>query len=245
MSKEAILLAKAAALKKNFDTISYGRGRCLGQEVVPLFERYLSTIKELKGINPDLYLDVPDVEIPQSTGTSSSGQLFEKIDIDPLVRNLDYIIELSSNVRIGNNKEDKEKKARIFISHGRSGEWNKVQHYLEKVLEISTLELAQEPNLGRTVLQKLDEESLKCSIAVIVMTGDDISEEGELRARENVMHEIGYFQGKYGLKQVVLLHEHGVNIPSNIHGLVYIGFPKDTAEGALGALTREMKVLLN
>jgi hypothetical protein len=245
MSKEAILLAKTAALKKNFDAVQFLGGRCIGQAVEPLFPRYLSIIKELKEINPDLYDDIPEIEIPVSMGASSSGKLYERFKIEPLVRNLDYILELSANVRIGNNVEIAEKKKRVFISHGQSNEWNKIQNYLERDLGIPTLELAQEPNLGRTVLQKLDEESEKCSITVIVMTGDDIAEGGEIRARENVMHEIGYFQGKYGLMNVVLLHEQGVNIPSNIHGLVYIGFPKDTAEAALGALTREMKVLIN
>lgn len=245
MSKESTLLAKAAALKKSFDGIQYGRGRCLGQSVEPLFPRYLSVIKELKEENPDLYSDIPDLEIPKNMGHSSDGPLYEKHEIDPLVQNLEYLIELSANVRIGNNIEEKEKEHRVFISHGRSNEWHKIQNYLEKDLSIPTLELAQEPNLGRTVLQKLNEEAAKCTVAVIVMTGEDLTEEGEVRARENVMHEIGYFQGRYGLKNVVLLHEQGVNIPSNIHGLVYIGFPKDTAEASLGALTREMKVLLN
>lgn len=246
MSKESVVLAKTAALKKNFDNVQYGsRGRCLGQAVEPLFPRYLSILKELKEINPELYNDIPELEIPNSMGTSSSGALYEQFEIKPLVQNLDYILELSANVRIGNNIEQSEKKKRVFISHGRSNEWIKVQSYLERDLEIPTLELAQEPNLGRTVLQKLDEESLKCSVAVIVMTGEDMTDSGEIRARENVMHEIGYFQGKYGLMNVVLLHEQGVNIPSNIHGLVYVGFPKDTSEVSLGALTREMKVLIN
>ena len=76
------------------------------------------------------------------------------------------------------------------------------------------------------------------------MTGDDMAADGEIRARENVMHEIGFFQGKYGLSNVVLLHEAGVNIPSNIHGLVYISFPKDTIEATFGELMRELKVIL-
>jgi predicted nucleotide-binding protein len=41
-----------------------------------------------------------------------------------------------------------------------------------------------------------------------------------------------------------LLHEEGVNIPSNIHGLVYIPFPKETIEATFGALTRELKVIM-
>ncbi len=245
MSRESILLAKAAALKKNFEGIPYGqRGRCFGDHVEPLFPRYVAIMKDLKEVNPDLYVDIPDLEVPKSIGRTLERALYDKNDIDPLVRNLDYLIELNANFRIGDKIQEREKLKRIFISHGRSKEWYKIQAYLEKDLGIPTLELAQEPNLGRTVLQKLNEESEKCSVAIIVMTGDDIVSGEEIRARENVMHEIGFFQGKYGLGNIVLLHEEGVNIPSNIHGLVYIGFPRETAEATLGAITRELKVLM-
>lgn len=244
MSKESILLAKVAALKKSFDDISYNRGRCFGSIVKPLFPRYEQTIAELKGLNPEMYNDIPDTKIPESMGSMQGGSLYEQYRIEPLVQNLSYILELSSQIRIGQDHEDKESQKKVFISHGRSKEWTKIQPYLERDLGIQTLELAQEPNLGRTILQKLNEESQKCSVAVIVMTGEDMTEDGEIRARENVLHEIGFFQGAYGFSRIILLHEHGVNIPSNIHGLVYIGFPKDTAEAALGALTRELKVLI-
>ncbi len=244
MSTQTILLAKTAALKKAFDTIPYRGNRCLGHNIQYLFPRYTSIIKEIKELNPELYLDIPDLEIPKPIGHSPDGAIFEENDINPLVSTLDYIIELSANIRIGEKVDDKEKMKRVFISHGRSKEWYKILAFLEKDLQIASLELAQEPHLGRTVLQKLNEESNKCCVAIIVMTGDDIVSNDEIRARENVMHEIGYFQGKYGLGNVILLHEEGVNIPSNIHGLGYIGFPKDTAEAALGAITRELKVLL-
>jgi predicted nucleotide-binding protein len=41
------------------------------------------------------------------------------------------------------------------------------------------------------------------------MTGDDKDEDGNAKARENVMHEIGFFQGKDGLAHVILLHQEG------------------------------------
>ena len=242
MSKQSIILAKAAALKKQFENIEYGFNfRCSGSSLKPLLPRYETLITELKSEFDGLFSDLPDLPIPKSIGSD----LFEKRTIDPLVNNLDYVLELHSNMRIGEKNEKKTKQNRIFISHGRSEEWRKLQAYLEKDLEHNTLELAQEANLGRTILQKLYEEALKCSVAVIVMTGDDITDNGEVRARENVMHEIGFFQGFYGLNNVVLLHESGVNIPSNIHGLVYIPFAKDTIEAAFGALHRELKVLMN
>jgi predicted nucleotide-binding protein len=131
---------------------------------------------------------------------------------------------------------------RIFISHGRSPDWHRIQAYIEKDARMETLELAQQANRGRTVLQKLWDESGKCSYAVIVMTGDDDTGEGERpRARENVMHEIGFFQGRYGLENVCLLYEEGTSIPSNIHGLVYIPFPKGRIETTLGDLRRELE----
>lgn len=245
MSKESITLAKAAALQKNFNNLHEERGRCLGVDVEPLLPRYQSIIKDLKELNPIYYGDIPEIGKLEPLSETNGNTVYAYHKIKPFIQNLDYLLELSSNVRIGNNIESKESKNRVFISHGRSTEWNKIQNYLEKDLDIPTLELAQQPNIGRTVLQKLEEESSKCSIAVIVMTGEDLTDNGETRARENVMHEIGYFQGKYGLQNVVLLHEQDVNIPSNIQGLVYIGFPKDSSEAALGALTREMKVLIN
>lgn len=73
------------------------------------------------------------------------------------------------------------------------------------------------------------------------MTGDDDLGIGAPRARENVMHEIRFFQAKYGLANVCLLHEEGTKIPSNIHGLVYIPFPKDLVSATFGVLGRELR----
>ena len=132
---------------------------------------------------------------------------------------------------------------RVFISHGRSPDWREVQAYVEKDVGLATLELAQEANQGRTILEKLWVESSNCSSAVIVMTGDDLDADGRARARENVIHEIGFFQGRYGLSRICLLHEEGVSIPSNIHGLVYTPFPKGYVSATFGLLHRELKAM--
>jgi predicted nucleotide-binding protein len=163
-----------------------------------------------------------------------------------LIRDIEYILEVKANSELkfdtGTEEPNSEERpARVFISHGRSPDWREVQDYIEKDLNIPTLELAQEPSKGRTVLQKLNEESNKCSFAVVVMTGDDDLGIGAPRARENVMHEIGFFQAKYGLANICLLHEEGTNIPSNIHGLVYVPFPKQLVSATFGVLARELR----
>jgi predicted nucleotide-binding protein len=48
--------------------------------------------------------------------------------------------------------------------------------------------------MGRTIIEKLIDNAARCDSAVIVMTGDDLSQSNEARLRENVMHEIGYFK---------------------------------------------------
>jgi predicted nucleotide-binding protein len=113
------------------------------------------------------------------------------------------------------------------------------QSYIEREIGVKTLELAQQPSMGRTVIEKLKDESDKCTSAVIVMTGDDLDGSGNVRARENVLHEIGYFQAKFGLSGVCLLHEEGRSIPSNIYGIVYIPFTKGVISMTLGLLSRK------
>jgi hypothetical protein len=246
MTKESHLYARVAALKKNFENIKFTpTGRCYGASLEPLLPLYTTLIKDIKSTLGDLYSDIPNLPLPKSIGGEGAYTVFNKVTVEPLMNNLDYILELHSHMRIGGNIETKEKKNRVFISHGNSKEWYKLQAYIEKDLGFQTLELAQEPNIGRTIIQKLYQEAERCSVAIIVMTGEDITVEDVIRTRENVMHEIGFFQGLYGLNNIILLHEENVNIPSNIHGLVYIPFPKDTVEATFGAVLRELKVIMN
>ena len=84
-----------------------------------------------------------------------------------------------------------------------------------------------------------------CDSAVIVMTGDDVANEDERRVRENVMHEVGFFQGRYGRSKVVLLHEEGVNVPTNLSGVAYIPFPKGKIDAGFHVLQRELNAFYN
>jgi predicted nucleotide-binding protein len=105
------------------------------------------------------------------------------------------------------------------------------------------LELSQEPSSGQTIIEKLERNASTCDSAVIVMTGDDIDADGQARARENVMHEIGFFQAKYGRSRVCLLHEEAVSIATNLSGVVYVPFPKGNISASFGVLSRELKAM--
>lgn len=245
MNRITVTMAKLAGLCKSLGT-RLQNPRALyfdPPSVLEYFEAYKRASAILKEELPQLFGDLPNRPVPESSGTTDfDGRGYiERHLLEQAVRDINYILEVQVHSEVPTNSPERER--RVFISHGTPPDWREVQAFIEKDLSIPTLELAQEPNLGRTVLQKLDEESNRCSYAVVVMTGDDTVEDGTPRARENVMHEIGYFQGKFGLVNVCLLHEKGVNIPSNIHGLAYVSFPRGTVRAAFGDLTRELRTV--
>jgi predicted nucleotide-binding protein len=251
MSSPTIALAKLAGVLKSVQTLleqtKRGNTRAIGNfspdDVKSYFETSFSQLKVLKETLPDLYGDFPEIDTGPNTEMSDGVEHpyhFGRNQLVSLARHIEQIFELRANSELAAPVSSSPAK-KVFITHGRANDWNEVQSFIERDIELPTLELAQEANRGRTILQKLDEESSKCTFAVIVMTGDDQDSDGNSRARENVMHEIGYFQGKFGLSAVCLLHEEGTSIPSNIDGLVYIPFPKGYVKATFGILMRELK----
>jgi predicted nucleotide-binding protein len=60
-----------------------------------------------------------------------------------------------------------------------------------------------------------------------------------VRARQNVVFEMGYFIGKLGRDRVFLLLENGVDKPGDLDGIVYTSF--DNADGWKLKLVKELK----
>jgi predicted nucleotide-binding protein len=117
----------------------------------------------------------------------------------------------------------------------------KLQDFLHRRLGQSPIILAEQPSRGLTVVEKLERVSEMCSFAVILMTKDDQQVDGGLRARQNVIHEIGFFQGKYGRKNVVLLAERGIELFTNISGIIRIEFEPEHFEECYEPLRKELE----
>ncbi len=203
----------------------------------------------LQGELPELFEDfhpfptIPSVAMAAATEQTPADMRYSRSQLLQLAREIDHLFEIRANSELAPPAREIMEVRRIFISHGRSLDWREVQSYIEKDIGLKTLELAQEASQGRTVLGKLAEESDRCDSAVIVMTGDDVDANGQARARENVIHEIGFFQAKFGLARICLLYEEGVSIPTNIQGLVYTPFPKGRVSASFGVLIRELKAM--
>lgn len=105
------------------------------------------------------------------------------------------------------------KRRRIFVSHGHNEILRlRLKDFLASRLKLETVVLKDLPSRGLTVIEKLEPASERCCFAVILLTRDDEQKAGTVRSRQNVIHELGFFQGKYGRQNVVLLVEQGVEL---------------------------------
>jgi hypothetical protein len=119
--------------------------------------------------------------------------------------------------------------AGIFVVHGRNNEAKEtVARFFERLgLEVTILH--EQPDRGRTIIEKF-EDNASVGYAVVLLTGDDLgtsrSSPNDLkpRARQNVLLELGYFLGTLGRTHVCALREEGVEIPSDLSGVLYVPF---------------------
>ncbi len=83
-----------------------------------------------------------------------------------------------------------------------------------------------------TNIARLSEMLDAAAIEFLIMTGEDEQPDGKLRARMNVVHEAGLFQGRLGFSRAIVLSEEGCEEFSNIEGLGQIRFPKGNIKAA-------------
>jgi predicted nucleotide-binding protein len=77
-----------------------------------------------------------------------------------------------------------------------------------------------------TIFEKLTQEANNISYAIVLLTPDDLAEDSTgnkiARVRQNVMLELGWFIGKLGAERVCLAKKGNLDIPSDIHGVLYL-----------------------
>ncbi len=122
---------------------------------------------------------------------------------------------------------------RPFIVHGHDETtMRELKDYLQNKLALpEPIILRQEPNGGRTLIEKFEETALGASFVFVLLTPDDKmaqdsdSDDLKRRARQNVILEIGYFLGSLGRKSgriLFLYKKPPLDLPSDISGIVYI-----------------------
>lgn len=131
------------------------------------------------------------------------------------------LANISQRTSMARTKEYKK----VFIVHGHD---NALKQEVARMVEKQGLEaiiLSEQANRGKTIIEKFEEHS-DVGAAICLFTGDDYGKAKDatsenLRARQNVVFEAGYFMGKLGRGNVILIASPDIEIPSDLQGVVY------------------------
>lgn len=138
--------------------------------------------------------------------------------------------QINSRIDYKNNSLEINKKVfynRGFVVHGHNDTKKlEVARFIENDLKRKAIILHEQVNKGRTIIEKFEDYSI-VDFAVALWTADDDGKnknETDLknRARQNIIFETGFFIGKLGRQNVIVLHEDGVEIPSDYNGVIFI-----------------------
>jgi predicted nucleotide-binding protein len=127
---------------------------------------------------------------------------------------------------------------RVFIGHGGSKLWARLKTYLQDELGLATLHYESESHVSESIINVLDRMLDESTFAILILTAEDETREGSRRARQNVVHEAGLFQGRLGFSKVVLLRQERLEDFSNVAGLQYIRFRCEQIEETFYELQR-------
>lgn len=111
---------------------------------------------------------------------------------------------------------------RIFISHGWSAAWEQLRAFLSDN-GLRCDDFNRESSVGLTAAQVLESKLGDAAFAFVVMTADEPGA-GKAFARQNVIHEAGFAQGRLGQTRAAILLEEGCEEFSNMHGVQHIPF---------------------
>lgn len=130
---------------------------------------------------------------------------------------------------------------RVFIGHGRSLEWLRLKSFLTDDLSLDCDEFNIEPTPGIHTTDRLEAMLSQAGMAFLVMTAEDRHADGTVHARENVVHEVGLFQGRLGSRRAIVMLEDGCSKFSNLDGLTLIFFPPNDIRARFEDVRRVLK----
>jgi predicted nucleotide-binding protein len=118
-----------------------------------------------------------------------------------------------------------------FIVHGHDeAALFELKNYLQNTLgwREPTI-LREQPNCGRTLIEKFEDLSGQVDCVFVLLTPDDVTASKTTneprRSRQNVIFELGFFFAQFGRQsgRVIVLHKGPNELPTDIQGIVWIG----------------------
>jgi predicted nucleotide-binding protein len=208
--------------------------------------------KEVKEIvdDPQFGVLVMQPEVTRSAGEYDEGAVLIKDTMasvastaNELLLYIDGVLSIYLTPKSKELAANPTKIAKVFIGHGRNEiVRGKVKDFIRDRCKVEPLVLQELPGSGLTVIEKLEKYGRTADYAVLILTGDDIMQGTEyLRARQNVIQELGWFQGVLGRNRTAILVQKGVEIASNIAGVMYLEFTSNSVEMIFEALRKEFE----
>ncbi len=173
---------------------------------------------------------------------------------DKLVAHLDAILELadlqgdqsSIEMTLPSDVRERLLTNRVFVVHGHDEE---IKQHVARTLSqlgLDPIILHEQPNAGRTIIEKFEHHS-DVSFAIVLLSPDDMAfpagesaKKAKARARQNVVLELGFFIGSLGRDRVFTLKRgENLELPSDVSGVIYT--PYDSAGHWRFELVRELK----
>jgi predicted nucleotide-binding protein len=113
----------------------------------------------------------------------------------------------------------------VFIVHGHNDPAKTEVARLIEHAGLNPVILHEQPNAGRTIIEKFEAHGRSAGFAVVLLTPDDVggpsAAELHPRARQNVIGEMFWFAGRIGRQRVCALKKGAVEIPSDFAGVTY------------------------
>ena len=132
---------------------------------------------------------------------------------------------ISDEAKFVEEKVNSTRRKKVFIVHGHN---DALKQEVARIIEKQGIEaviLSEQANQGKTIIEKIEEHS-DVGAAICLFTGDDYGKAKDatsenLRARQNVVFEAGYFMGKLGRENVIIVADKNLELPSDMQGVVY------------------------
>jgi predicted nucleotide-binding protein len=121
------------------------------------------------------------------------------------------------------------KEPKVFVVYGHDTEARDQLELMLLRMNIKPVILGNMAPDGKTIIEALIANT-DVPYAVVLLTPDDegykvgANDKKAFRARQNVVLEMGMFLSKLGRERVAILYKGNLELPSDIHGLIYIPF---------------------
>ncbi len=168
-----------------------------------------------------------DIISDESGNYNNSIQSFNNQFLDYFQQVLQEI--MNANPEFGSNEAQKVSGSTVFIIHGHDNEIKTEVQLLLTRAGVNHVVLHEQPDKGRTIIDKLVGESASSNYAIALLSPDDRLDDGTTRARQNVILEVGYFIGRLGKERVRLIKKDTTEVPSDLQGILYEQYDKSGA----------------